>query len=116
MSRQVIFFELYRYILICSDDSMSRRTCKEETISPSVRSWIWPACSMRSCAARNSWMRWPREDNPWWSRNVAATRISLVSCQPDDSNIFYVSWQDWGTIAKMQSLRWTQSWFSQAKG
>jgi hypothetical protein len=30
-----------------------------------VQNWTWRACTTRSSTTRNSWMRWPREDNPW---------------------------------------------------
>src|SRR5450830_489231 len=41
---------------------------------PLVQNWTWPVCATRSSTTRNNWTRWPREDNPWSSRNVVTTR------------------------------------------
>ncbi len=58
------------------------------TSVPPVQSWTWPACTTRSFAARDNWTRWPREDNPWSSRNVAATSTLLVSLRPEALGTF----------------------------
>jgi len=41
---------------------------------PLVQNWTWPVCATRPSTTRNNWTRWPREDNPWSSRNVVTTR------------------------------------------